>query len=266
MRIKIRPSGFTLIELLVVIIIFVIMVGVSFPFLKSMLKTTKGRSGQTSLSTAVNAVRIMNHRMEDKNDATFGDYSGTAVLVTPGGEIRFVINDRSALNSEGVLLESLGSNGYVDINGVEYLTLPKNAGIVGVVRRNSKTIRLIPPPFSIRFDEFGHMAIDQPLIYYDGDSDGRYEDLKRSLNYNPRDYDPRANFDLEPNQDTKRYELPFEAIETVNAVILFDNSGKIGALIDQGWYESGWVFDKLTDPDFSSAYYFSPHTGLVLRG
>lgn len=271
-----RPlAAFTLIEMLVVLIIISLVVGLSFPFMAAMLKTTEGRSGQATISMAVNAARIMNHRLSDNNSAMPGDYSGTAALFTPGGEIRFLINDREAVDGAGRQLEEdlvyapNFLNGYKDIPDVEYLTLPSTAGVVGVVRDQTMTggkVRLLMPPFAIRFNEFGHVANNEMFIFYNSnyDSPPRYGTTDfRNSSYNPRDFDPRANFNLQPHMSEKRYELPFEAIEVVSAVILYPYRE---LFLDKHWYEdTDPEFAKLTDPEFGKAMYYSPHTGLVLK-
>lgn len=281
--------GFTIVELLVTLAIVGLLIGLTFPVMNKLTEYSRGSAGANAVSVAVNAARIYNHRMAESDKGSAGDpfppgadYSGTAALFTPAGEIRLVINDQAAATSGGSFptntLEAQGFNGYKDIDGIDYVTLPRTAGIVGVIRTGdtgvpADDLELIPPPFAIRFNKHGQVIVpptpmtDADYLYYDGDYDSpaAYETGKDrgsphgTSPYNPQDW-TAANAIASGNVGPEgRYELPFEKIEVVSGVILFD-AGQL--TLTQDTYTATadvqWFLDNGTP------LYFSRLSGLVL--
>jgi prepilin-type N-terminal cleavage/methylation domain-containing protein len=291
MRIRPRTTrfGFTLIELMVVLLLITSVITLGIPTLRKLTEFSRGSAGVNSISVAVNAARIYNHRLErsDLGDSIASgmgaDYSGTAVLFTPAGEIRLVENNQHAAttsspSSENDYLETTDLNGYKDIDGVDYVTIPASAGVMGVVRTGSNPgdIELLPPPFAICFNQFGQIVVpptltqDKDFIYYDSDYNGVYNISNgRGSSYDPTEWngvdeasDPgEEDLAVYDSTENKRL-LPFEKIEVVSAVILYD-ARELTASKDR--------YTPSADPDevkrvfdHGTPLYFSPLTGLVL--
>lgn len=210
-----------------------------------------------------------------------GVYSGYAALFTPAGEIRIVENYEGAFYRDGYPfpLERLDwqgdfnaepgttpppgfpasngnggdvprhLNGFLDgpiIEGaIEYLGLPSDSGVAGVLRTAASGVpTLVPPPFAVWFDGNGQLVTGDAsqadrCIYYDGNYNGSYEiGLNRfSTTYDPRVYDPTsAEFNRSVAIDGDRYVVPFEQIETVVGVWVYSkdafNSSGLAAWTD----------------------------------
>src|SRR5690606_20163156 len=105
-------------------------------------------------------------------------------------------------------------NGYIDLSYIDYERLPKNTGIVGIVRGGdppNNTLMLLAPPFALRFNRRGNLIVgvsqDLPdahrLVFYDADYNGKYRSSgigsSRSspyggiTPYNPDLWDPRSH-------------------------------------------------------------------------
>jgi prepilin-type N-terminal cleavage/methylation domain-containing protein len=312
---KIASRGFTIIELLVVILIISASLATVVPLIGVLTRTSRVEAGINTISAAINAARILSHRKKEPSKALFGDpfpasadYSGTAVIFCPGGDIRFVINYQQAYAgppatfnaTDPNFIENFAtkSNGYADIAGVDFAKLPNGSGIVGVRRTGTgpAAVEFLPPPFAVRFNERGQVATDQIIIYYDSNYDLSYNNSgsnvtqTRPLTYNPAKWLPKSNIagNLATLGPSNTYRLPFEQIETVSAIVLYDEN--LFRAQGGNWYFEGTppgftdagVKAPTNDPLRPAGYtpgingiyewlqvhgralYFSPYTGLVI--
>ena len=233
-------DAFTLVELLVVLALIAIAIGITVPAMDALQRSGRGAAAANSISTATNAAQIYNHRIRPGDLGAGGEpdfprsarYSGTAALFTPSGEIRLVVNDQAASDQNANFIEGPDSDAqgfaYRDISGIDYISMPRSVWVVGVRYANDQ-LELLPPPFAVRFNEYGHVATDKPYIYYDSNSDhlsdeshqkGYYDtDSVRPDNYNPDEWIRTA---LAPNPITGIRPLPFDRIEVVTGVIAFN--------------------------------------------
>ncbi|MEM8737362.1 MAG: prepilin-type N-terminal cleavage/methylation domain-containing protein [Planctomycetota bacterium] len=201
-----RRPGFTLIELLVVISIAVVLLGISFPIMRQMVRSSSTRVAADSVSNGVAAARAFATRYKpftdrDSNGKTSEDdgdgYSGAAVIVTPANELRIVENFETAadgtarleLPPSGVFIR----NGYSHIPDVDDLRIPGRATVLGIRRietlSGNSLIELLPPPFAISFNRRGGMVVrdaaisglfpnnsrSDGFVYYDSDGDGSFD-------------------------------------------------------------------------------------------
>lgn len=298
-------DAFTLIELLVVLSLIAIVIGIAVPAMDALQRSGRGAAAANSISTATNAAQIYSHRIRQSDLGPAGSpyspdatYSGTAALFTPLGEIRLVVNDQAALDQEGEFIEgddsSAEGNAYNDIAGIDYIRLPRSAYVVGVRYCTpdedtddlceAGALRVLPPPFAVRFNEYGHVATDEPYLYYDSNYKGHYdtENSQRPNNYNPDDW---SREQAPMNHEFGVRLLPFDRIETVNAVISF-NAREFynfqNHMLDAG-NDYDEVYERLSDElldayadgsddphvqrlaDNSTPINFSPLTGLAIR-
>lgn len=211
-----RPVGFTLTELLVVMAIMIVLVSVGVPSIEAMLNSGRVQNATRSVGAAVGAARAYATR-----DRTFlmGDYSGAAVMVLPTAGLMYVENIEEATDGNGTPLETRSAplNGYAQVAGTDVLGLPPSVGVVGIIRNSpgGGGVNLITPPFAVRFDEGGTLIAGQTgdrQVIYDFDRNGRYEHTKTR----PNGYDPDTVVELA--------EVPFEAVETVIAAVVFDRA------------------------------------------
>lgn len=182
-----------------------------------------------------------------------GTYSGAAAVFTPANEIRIVDNYQLAVSDstttnwpmEHYTGPNIDLSGYADVKGLDYVILPRAIGVAGMYRQDvgaTNRFVLLPPPFAIRFNENGQLVAsntnstsndpldDVEVVYYDGNYDGEYQttgaDWDRPNNYDPFEWDPAApesvtnNNLLNPN--TNLYQLPFERLEAVIGVVIYD--------------------------------------------
>ncbi|MFP4143647.1 MAG: Tfp pilus assembly protein FimT/FimU [Phycisphaeraceae bacterium] len=335
--------GFTIVELMLVLGLMVGAIILSVPVLRNLRNVTQGSLGVQSVTASVNAARVYSQRLAENDLGAGGwpyparaNYSGTAALFTPSGEIRLVINDQGARDqfqdphgpirpdgsrhgypleervddvpTGGAEYRAWRGDGYRDIDGVDYARLPAGAGIAGIVRTGNNSVRVIAPPFAICFDENGHISPgsrfddrgtidltdDRHYIYYDGNGDGRYDwsmdrenprqpypvQGESGVPYNPMDWDPAYlneqarprlhNNNFGGHSEDYRVTLPFEEIETVTAVILYDREALRLHGPDWNDDENGngipdvqeWLLDPANE---AKALYLSPQTGLVLN-
>ncbi|MEM8781561.1 MAG: prepilin-type N-terminal cleavage/methylation domain-containing protein [Planctomycetota bacterium] len=199
-------NAFTLIELLVVIAIISLLVGLSFPYIRGMLRTSSEQMAANSVSNAVSAARAFATRYvpfvdpyQGRNAEANGDgYSGAVLIVTPANELRVSENDEAAEETGGRRLElpPVGTtifNGYKPIQNLDDLLLPRGVAVLGIIRTDEDELQLLPPPFAVSFSRRGDL-ITQGLdptdtaednlrrfqradgyVYYDGDGDGFWE-------------------------------------------------------------------------------------------
>ena len=231
-------SAFTLIELVVVIVIIGIVIAVLFPALGAMRRSARTTGGQNAVKTAIIAARAyatrdLNARFIDiASTGKHGQYSGVAALFTPANEIRLVENTPYAVDHKNKLLEIKPpprQNGYIDIPGREYIRLPSDIGVMGIRRGGSfsdPVLRLLAPPFAVRFNERGQLIArsKEGHVYYDGDYNGVWTiGSRRPPNYAPHQWDPEAS-GFKKDSSARRYQLPFEQVETVAGVIVYEKS------------------------------------------
>lgn len=261
-----RCAGFTLTELLTVIAILIIVVAIGVPAFNQFIASGREEAAVTTATAAVAAARSYATRdiqfVDDDLDGNPNNglhgaegYSGAAALFTPDWKIRYVENVERARDGSDNFLElhdgepnSISGgpyNGYEDIDGLEYLELPRGAAVVGVARNNNGLV-LYPPPFAIRFNSDGVLIPAQPsgspqrAVHYDGDYNSEYVTSRTRSNpygssrYNPEEWDPTSNNyagDFEPDTNSNspdpharadKRKLPFERIEAVVGVIVFD--------------------------------------------
>ncbi|MFA9479517.1 prepilin-type N-terminal cleavage/methylation domain-containing protein [Phycisphaerales bacterium AB-hyl4] len=272
-------AAFTLIELLVVIVIIAAVVAVSFPVLNRLTEIGQGDAGVTTVSSAVNAARVLNHRLNrrDMGDLGYGEYlryHGTAVIFTQGGELILTETDQIALDTSDNLLQPTYV-GFKDVDGTDYISLPRRTGIVGIYRDTHDDLevglRFVPPPFAVRFNREGQLTTRQAHIYYDFAGDG-YNVGPGSFpapGYDPDSGDPRRGANLLTIGDG-RYIYPYDGMPTVKAVILFDANAFRAAW---GWSALNVDMDAEANEeirqwfrDHGRAVFFSPQTGVALRG
>ena len=158
-----RPGGFSLIELLVVLSIASLLVAISFPFLRQMVRSSSETMAADSISNAVSAARAFSTRYKPftdtlnngKSSEDDGDgYSGAAVIVTPAGELRIVENFELATDQFGNRMElpsgtNFIRNGYAHIEDVDALRMPGRAVALGIRRTGAPELDLLPAPFAI---------------------------------------------------------------------------------------------------------------------
>src|SRR5262249_10206104 len=160
-------------------------------------------AGLNSVSVAVPAAQAFARRdlsarfnAFDLGGGTHAVYSGSAILFTPGNELRLIENVPylTDSSSNGYLETSL--SGYTDISWREYIPLPQGAMAVGIVRDASAAgLILISPPFAVRFNPEGNLAFDagnDAYVYYDANADGKIQtSSQRAAGYDPQTWDPR---------------------------------------------------------------------------
>ena len=255
-RATISPA-FTLIEMIVVVAIVGILLLITFPTLAILTKHNRAEAGTNTIEVAVALARAFAPRKVPSLgiiNPSFpsATYSGTAIIFTPGGEIRLVENDQVALQPGSTPLEP-SFNGYADIADRDYVKMPQGAAVVGITRAGAgeNGLKLLPPPFAVRFDENGYLVVGDPAnaddrtVFYDANSNGLYDITKTrsdpwwtppsTSQYEPAYWDPGT---IEYNEvaqddstdtpgihpDTKRQKLPFEAIESVAGMLVYDQN------------------------------------------
>ncbi|MEM9346304.1 MAG: prepilin-type N-terminal cleavage/methylation domain-containing protein [Planctomycetota bacterium] len=274
-------QGFSIIELLVSISIIVLLIGISYPFLNALNRGSRVEAGLNIVGMSADVARQWvqfrswaNDGSTDINSAVDEQYSGTAAIYCPTGEIRMVFNFRNAQNG-GAFLEDntaiYNLNGYQDMPGVDYIRIPDGVGIVGIKRTGTagNAVDFIAPPFAIAFNELGQLSFGDGNgeIHYDGDGDDDYEiaaDRNSVGGYDPANW-TSDNAPLSP--DGLTLELPFEAIECVPGVVVFnlDDYTKAGFDFAGGGdvtlnsNEGQWLRDN------GRTVFFSPLTGAALR-
>lgn len=235
--------GFTLIELLVVVAIMILLFTIAVPGLRNLLNSGKTEQGVALISTATASIRVYANQSPA---FTTGSYQGVALLFTPSNEIRYTQHVYYTSDSPGSFIIEDQEAGYVDI-AREYVQLPTGIGALGLSmgdKGGSGYLHLVTPPFAIRFNPSGHLIArrtpniaalgDYGTVFYDHDYDLRYSEtaLPRSNTYDPAPYDPDSPSYDENNFNTteQKYELPFDEIETVMGVLVYDKN----AFAEQG--------------------------------
>ena len=265
--------------------------------------STVSLAGSVARAWATASLPQVNQVLDPAGSSNTGNYSGTAAIFCPTNEVRIVINHQLATDNGSPptsptfsnSLEFNHQNGYRDYrltNGgrrdIDYIAIPSGTGIAGIHRfgLGAADIELLAPPFAIAFDETGtliqghrdnpagHISSPNPanFVYYDADLNGAYDTNNvRTTSYDPADWDrdssnARGVSDAFLNANLVR-QLPFDAIETVAGVIIYDAaeykaagfnfSG--GGFVDSGTAAYDWLRENGT------VVFFSPNTGVALR-
>ncbi len=246
-------GGFSLVELLVVISIAAIVLGIGFPYVGAMIRSSSEQMIANTASNAVSAARAYAVRYKpflDDDPHTgrtaeiHGDgYSGAVAIFTPSREIRLCENDELATDrATGLRLElpTKGSgdpirNGYKPIEDLGALQLSQRSAVLGIVRTGADTLQLLPPPFAISFNRRGQMVVRRSagsaersdgLVYYDANGDGVYDTAATRAGFGGayRDYF-RGSAPIIQNADSPMdgyRELPWEVLEPVIGLVIFD--------------------------------------------
>lgn len=277
-----RPTtrGFSLIEMLTVIAIIGIILAITFPAIKAIQGDSKISAAQNTIGMSVDVARQWVKPRAWAPDAgtpipTTQSYSGTAALVCPTNEVRIVLNSRVAQDGS-VYLENENQNGYYDLDGVDYISIPNGGAVVGIQRTGSgaSDVRFLAPPFAIAFNENGQLNYGDASgrIYYDSNSNGSYTRASTraavSGGYDPADWNgssaaTNANV-ISGIRPVKA--LPFEAIECVSGVIVYDakafadagNNFSGGGTATINGTAGAWLKEN------GRAMFFSPLTGSAL--
>ena len=269
-----RRIGFSLIELLVVISLLALLLTITFPFLNNTLQNTAVSNAQGQVSNALSAARVyatrsvpfvaarqINNTLRTADDNGDG-YSGAIALFAPDNTIRILQNDQNAydpsnLSSSGGWLELSVPplNGYAPIPDLEDVSYPSRVQMLGIVRVGDGPyeVRLVPPPFAIRFSNEGTIAQGQDdndprvlftgspadwdrLVYVSatGDTDtiGTGQRAIPVTEYDVRDFRPttaNTTFDIDrfgyrgsERMEDGRVQLPFGVVETVSGVLVLE--------------------------------------------
>lgn len=194
-------------------------------------------------------------------------YRGVALLFTPSNEIRLVRHTDWAWDGssppEALAFKKPPRCAYEDVPNWDYIKLPSGVGMVGLTRggnSNDPHLIVLPPPFAVRFEREGKVVNGRPsstpehVVFYNGDystvsaTDTRPRivlDHGRAWNtdeHGPDTYDPESKFyDVEKawvqevnGEPVRKYALPFEAIDTVIGIVLYDKHAFQGEFVN-GW-------------------------------
>jgi len=293
-------AGFTLIELLVVVAIIVVVVSISLAFLQGMRRGAGTAAGRDTISMAVDVTRAWSTRYQADYEGVAAGvrYRGTAAIFTPAGKVRIVKHDPLGEDKDGDLLSDRSLRGYHDVEKLDYVDIPSGVGVAGIQRNSSESeVEFIAPPFAITFNEDGQLITRiedkttderQDVVYYDNayNSSDAYPviindvyDTRDRDSYQPAEWvNPNAEPDGDPvwDDNVDRRRLPFEAIETVPGLVLY-NKNRFETATDSnaegGWPDGGVIAESdwpTENPDGSGPLlgepmFFSPHTGVTLR-
>lgn len=284
-----RSHGFTITELIVVVSITIVIIGILFPVISALTTSNRVEAGLNTVGMASDVARQWVDPLKWENDGGLvaplhEQYNGTAALFCPTGEVRIVYNIPSGRNGSGNYLEDflsipspLASNAYLDNPNIDYIRLPDGLGVVGILRTGSNAgdVRFIAPPFAIAYSENGGLNFGNGsgLIYYDSDGNGEFgtsNAQKRPNNYDPRDWNGDRD---EPTDFTSQQKLtlPFDAIECVGGVVVFDFDDFAAGFPNSTLFSGGYV--DLTNnanggawlQENGRALFFSPQSGIALR-
>lgn len=266
--------GFSITELLVSISIIGLLIALVFPVISVMTGSSRVEAGMNIVGMSADVARQWVQAEAWANDASatqpvLEQYSGTAALYCPTGEIRIIVNDRNAQDGS-VYLEDISpeQNGYEDLDKVDYIRIPSGSGVAGIHKDpNTGAVRFIAPPFVIAFNELGQINYGDAngYIYYDADGDNGYDrSSDRPTNYNPSDWTTEKAA-VDAGGVIKQ--LPFEAIECVPGVIVYSSDEFRQARLD---FDSGGSVTLASDEgqwlkENGKTVFFSPHTGVMLR-
>lgn len=272
-----RRQAYTLIELMVVITIIVISMAIIIPSINRFMEMVTDNTAKNGINTALTAIRAYATRsIGDDLNLNGSTYAGVAIIVTPACELRLAESDQFAQDvavGHAYLDPTMTRKGYRDISDREYITLPKDTGIVGIYTPTVPT-KYIAPPFAIRFDKTGQLAVtnssdSKSYVYYDGNCDGyitintvdgyaRDKPFDGLDQYKVQQWDPseQAYFDLlgstppentvadkpgkyAPSNDADenygKYKLPFEKLEAVIGIVIYSKRALMEDTASAGW-------------------------------
>lgn len=273
-----RPTGhagFTIIELMVTVSIIVLLIVLTIPVLSVLQNGTRESAGYNTVAVAASAARQLATASTTKTDPLTGTqpFKGTAVLFDNTGEIRIMEHDQSGSYTwqnvpNAATPAARKAVPFTNVVGRDYIGMPSRVGIVGVARGASgiNGLRLLAPPFALRFNEHGSLiyggtSTDDGAfnVYVDADDDGTINgSLERPANYNPA-----SSTNKVWNASLGGYQLPYEGIETVVAVIVFPLTDNIDLLGDSNGYVNATARDEILDA--GRVVFFSRYTGAPLR-
>jgi len=282
-------SAFTLIELLVVIAIIALLMTLAFPAIAVMQRLTQGGTTETTIGVAVRTAAAYAAKPKPSLSNPYNAIpptlvsNGAAVIFTPSGDIRVVEADPLAAYG-GIPLQAMSPPryGYKDVANHDYITLPGHAGVVGIVRRGGQ-LYLLAPPFAVRFDRYGQISTgsnvgeESHMVFYKSKNNTYYDvGSVRPSSYDPSTWDSRSSdWDSDKTDNSGLIpDLPFEQIETVVGVLMFNmndfkSAGHTleasgGNLADAA---RDWLRETKSDGTLKNAklLFFSRNSGAILR-
>lgn len=189
--------GFTLVELLVAVSIIALLIGITFPFVSKLQSGSRVSVGVNTLAVATETARRFAIESPAPIEEPLLDedaFSGAAAIFCPSGEIRIASNVLNAKYGSGAndYCETNSPatwNAFEDVPDLDYISIPGRVRYLGIVREDASAdgVRFIDPPFAIRFDSRGSLAIGNSmsqsrsnptanrLVFYDHNHDGFYE-------------------------------------------------------------------------------------------
>jgi len=232
-----RAAAFTLAELMVVVTVIVLLLTIIVPSVSNMLgsgRITAARDLMGSVAASARSVARL------KPPFSKGEYAGSAIVVT-ATDLRVAKNINPASAKDGSSTgPELNSDyfAYRDADNYDYVQIPEGVGVIGISRGGSigsGKLKLLSPPFTIRFNPSGAMFVinnnSDPAtrVLYDGDYNGGYSPNKDrdSTTFDPDEYDPESSVFKTSNyasggQEHDLLKLPIEALDSVAGVILYD--------------------------------------------
>jgi hypothetical protein len=205
------------------------------PMIYAMIRLTRGGAGANTINVAVTAARA--YAVRDMSgrftSVPVAEYSGSAILFTPSNHL-YLIENIPGAGTGSSLLEPARS-GYAPIGGRDPIKLQNSVAVYGILRYDnlgSPAVKLIAPPFAIRFDQdgilvasddgaSGHPGAEGYWVFFDGDINGNYDiSSTRPAAYSPDDFNPRINATLNKDPVTGIYQQPFERLEAVIGVLI----------------------------------------------
>lgn len=273
------PKAYTLTELLVVIAVIILLLSIAVPGLSKLMNAGKQDSAIGAFSAAVALTRSYAGR-NPVFDGPYG-YQGVAIIATPANELRIVehIEESRGPATGGPFLAYSAPPyaGYRDIANEPYVTIPTGVGVVGITRNDPNFVRLVAPPFALRFDPNGHLivrAAGAQGVVYDGNGDmgWDYNDTRPNM-YDPLAWDPETSGKTATNYNanTQKYLLDFENLETVIGVIAYNkkdlqNAGHNLAADSNAAYTGGvnkeaaaWILEN------GRVLFFNRYSGAVIK-
>lgn len=299
-----RVTAFTLVELLIVIAIISLLMALAFPAIAVMARLTRGGAAETTIGVAVRTASAYAGKPKRTATNPAGGLdlasNGAAILFTPNGDMRILQTDLYAYDdATAAPLQTLAITryGYTDVPNRDYINLPNNAVVVGILRTTAG-IKLITPPFAIHFDLFGQATTgfkggsglplsgtgdERQMVYYDSNYDSKYNTTSYRINgYDPDLWNSRLDGIWNGLTDVAglRPRLPFETIETVVGVLTFQitdfrsGDGPVRSLkADAGeWFlnddTASWILES--DPATGKLknarqLFFSRNSGSILK-
>ena len=167
-------------------------------------------------------------------------YQGAAAIITNTNQILLVQHNRSKPNNGTGPTNNFF--GYDPILNRDPIELPSGTRIVGIFRSTNGLPSMIAPPFAIRFDPSGRLEFGAPSrqdlnVYFDRDYDGDIDvNSSRRNGYDPDlpENQPFEEIRLGNGQELGRFGLPFDELQTVLGVAIFQDNGAISLVAPSG--------------------------------